>query len=155
MDVPELDLVDRGILHRLQQQGRMPITSIADAVDVSDNTVRNRLESLEERGIVRGYTAEIDYENAGLDHRYTLTCSGIDGPGDDLLDRALEISGVVGGQSLLRSRHGLLLDVVGGDAADVERIVSDLEDRGLAVTDARLVRRRAVVAFDGFDPDGG
>jgi len=53
----------------------MSITDIADAVDVSDNTVRNRINALEEQGAITGYRATVDYDVAGVQHYYIFVCS--------------------------------------------------------------------------------
>ncbi|WP_293026987.1 Lrp/AsnC family transcriptional regulator [Natronococcus sp.] len=61
----ELDEVDRAILYLLQEDARFnSAADIAGKVDVTANTVRNRIQRLEERGIIRGYIPLIDYEQA-------------------------------------------------------------------------------------------
>lgn len=55
VDTP-LDETDRHILHVLQNNARATITDIANEVGVSGNTVRNRIEQLEEQGIIKGYS---------------------------------------------------------------------------------------------------
>jgi len=53
----QLDNVDRGILHELQVDARnRTAQEIADKVDVSASTVRNRIEALEANGVIEGYT---------------------------------------------------------------------------------------------------
>ena len=53
MNAP-LDTVDQQILYFLQTDSRTPITAIADELNVSDNTVRNRIAKLEDRGVIEG-----------------------------------------------------------------------------------------------------
>ncbi|MEA5388099.1 winged helix-turn-helix transcriptional regulator [Haloarculaceae archaeon H-GB11] len=65
MDDNPLDEVDRSILHQLQLNARQTDTEIAEKVDVTSTTVRNRLDKLEEKGVIRGYYPEINYEQAG------------------------------------------------------------------------------------------
>lgn len=49
----ELDEVDRGILYLLQKDARHNTNKeIGDAVGVSPGTVRNRIENLEEAGVI-------------------------------------------------------------------------------------------------------
>jgi predicted ArsR family transcriptional regulator len=53
----DLDDADRGILHALQENAReATAVEMAEAVDVSASTVRNRIDRLESTGVVRGYT---------------------------------------------------------------------------------------------------
>lgn len=62
-----LDAVDRRILYLLQEDARYnTATEIAKQLDVSTNTVRNRIERLEEEGVVRGYNVDLDYAEAGF-----------------------------------------------------------------------------------------
>lgn len=61
MDDNPLDDVDRSILHQLQLNARQTDTEIAEKVDVTSTTVRNRLDKLEGKGVIRGYHPEINY----------------------------------------------------------------------------------------------
>ena len=52
-----VDEVDKRILYRLAQDARNTATSdIAEEMDVTSATIRNRIEQLEEQGILRGGT---------------------------------------------------------------------------------------------------
>jgi DNA-binding Lrp family transcriptional regulator len=78
----ELDNVDRGILHELQVDARnRTAQEIADKVDVSASTVRNRIEELEADGIIEGYHPKIDYEAADLPLQILFVCSAPRGNG--------------------------------------------------------------------------
>ena len=48
-----MDKVDRAIIACLQYDGRMPFTTIAERVGVSETTVRNRFARLQEDGILQ------------------------------------------------------------------------------------------------------
>jgi len=48
MDDSLIDDVDRSILHQLQLNARQTDTEIAEKVDVTSTTVRNRLDKLED-----------------------------------------------------------------------------------------------------------
>lgn len=53
MDRFELDDLDREIIRLLQYDGRMPYTQIAERVDVTEGTVRRRVNQLLESGIMQ------------------------------------------------------------------------------------------------------
>jgi len=55
MEGLQIDEVDRSILHQLQLNARQTDTEIAEKVDVTSTTVRNRLDKLEDGGVIRGY----------------------------------------------------------------------------------------------------
>ncbi len=49
----ELDDIDRRIIDQLQEAGRRPYTEIARAVGISEGSVRQRVASLTERGVIQ------------------------------------------------------------------------------------------------------
>lgn len=61
----ELDDTDRKILDLLIHDAKMPYTEIARKVHVSGGTVHVRMARLEELGIVKGATLQIDYQKLG------------------------------------------------------------------------------------------
>ncbi|QPV63135.1 Lrp/AsnC family transcriptional regulator [Halosimplex litoreum] len=51
-----MDDLDRAILNILRRDARTPYTEIADDVGTSEGTVRNRVESLVEDGVIERFT---------------------------------------------------------------------------------------------------
>lgn len=51
-----MDGIDREILDVLRRDARTPYTEIADRLDVSEGTVRNRVERLTEEGVIDRFT---------------------------------------------------------------------------------------------------
>ncbi|GAB3685970.1 Lrp/AsnC family transcriptional regulator [Salinarchaeum chitinilyticum] len=51
-----MDDLDREILSILRRDSRTPYTEIADAVDTSEGTVRNRVERMLENGVIERFT---------------------------------------------------------------------------------------------------
>jgi len=66
----EIDEVDLKILSHLMIDAKTPYTEIAKKVYVSGGTVHVRMKKLEEMGIVRGTTLQLDYTKLGFD----VTC---------------------------------------------------------------------------------
>jgi DNA-binding Lrp family transcriptional regulator len=58
--MPDLDETDRTILRLLVEDGRRPYSDIAEAVDLSPPAVSDRVSRLEEWGVVRRFTADVD-----------------------------------------------------------------------------------------------
>ncbi|WP_231905036.1 MULTISPECIES: Lrp/AsnC family transcriptional regulator [Streptomycetaceae] len=58
--------VDEAILRLLAQDARMPNSAIAAAVGVAPSTCLARIRSLRERGVIRGFRAELDPAALGL-----------------------------------------------------------------------------------------
>ncbi len=63
----EIDNVDLKILALLSEDAKIPYTEIAKKVYVSGGTVHVRMRKMEEMGIVRGTTLNMDYSKLGYD----------------------------------------------------------------------------------------
>lgn len=57
---------DRAIVRALTDDGRLSYTDLAERVGLSVSAVHQRVRRLEQRGIIKGYTARIDHEALGL-----------------------------------------------------------------------------------------
>lgn len=64
MDAP-IDGVDRQILDLLVADGRRTVREIAAAVNLSPSPVRRRIERLERRGVIVGYTTLVNESQLG------------------------------------------------------------------------------------------
>ena len=60
MEIPGLDDVDNRIIELLCENARMSYSEIGDVVGKSRVAVKSRIEQLEKKGIIRGYSAIID-----------------------------------------------------------------------------------------------
>jgi len=58
-----MDELDREILSILRRDARTPYTEIADRVGTSEGTVRNRVERLDEEGIIERFTVSTSTGN--------------------------------------------------------------------------------------------
>jgi len=63
----QLDALDIRILQVLQHDSRMTNKELADKIGKSVTTVYERIQSLEKRGVIRGYVALVDRELIGKD----------------------------------------------------------------------------------------
>lgn len=63
----ELDERDKKILKTLDGEARIPITELAERLDLSHEAVRYRVRKLEDRGVIEKYIAKIDYKKLGYD----------------------------------------------------------------------------------------
>ena len=64
-----IDALDKTILNILQQDGRTSNAEIARQVNLAPSAVLERIRKLEERGVIRGYTADIN--SKALDYGLT------------------------------------------------------------------------------------
>lgn len=61
-----IDEMDRKILQALSADGRLSAERLAERVNLSATPVRRRVRHLEEAGIIRRYTVEIDMKACGF-----------------------------------------------------------------------------------------
>ena len=60
-----IDGIDKAILNILQQDGRISNADIARQINLAPSAVLERVRKLEERKVIRGYSADIDPKAAG------------------------------------------------------------------------------------------
>ena len=58
-----MDETDSRILEVLKRDARMPYTEVAEEVGTSEGTVRNRVERMEEEGVIRRFTVSTSVGN--------------------------------------------------------------------------------------------
>lgn len=61
-----MESLDRRIVELLAEDGRLSFTDLGKQTGLSTSAVHQRVRRLEERGVVRGYRARVDYAEAGL-----------------------------------------------------------------------------------------
>lgn len=66
----KLDDLDVQIIDILQKEGRIPVTQIGVRIDVPHTTVRDRIQRLEEEGVIERYAAVINPAKLG----YLISC---------------------------------------------------------------------------------
>ncbi|MCH8196757.1 MAG: Lrp/AsnC family transcriptional regulator [Proteobacteria bacterium] len=62
----DLDAIDRRILDRLQENGRISNVELANDVGISSSPCWRRVRELEKRGVISGYVALVDAAAVGL-----------------------------------------------------------------------------------------
>lgn len=151
----DIDDVDRAILHALQEDARnLSSGDIAERTGTSSSTVRKRIHRLEEAGVVKGYSVDVDYQKSGYPLRILLFCTASIPERGALVSEILDIDGVVSVQELVTGEQNLLVTMVGESDSDITPIAQELLDIGLTVVDEVLVRSHESTPFGGFASDG-
>jgi len=147
MDEDPLNNLDRHILYLLQVDARAATdANIASETDVTGTPIHNRIEQLEERGIILGYNPEISYERVGYPMRVLFICSTELSQRSEVAEKALEVRGVVtvremlAGEALVAGRFTLCLpgaEVPGGngcirEAVTPERLIDCMTGRSVS-----------------------
>ena len=116
MNAYELDDIDRGILHALQENARdITIETMGERVGVSASTVRNRINDMEDAGVIEGYHPKINYQKAGYDLHLQYLCCAPTAERGELAREVLEISGVVEVNEVLDSDQNVFVEAVARD----------------------------------------
>jgi DNA-binding Lrp family transcriptional regulator len=150
----DIDDVDSAILYALQEDARnLSSGDIAERTGTSDSTVRKRIHRLESAEVIKGYSAEVDYQQAGYPLRMLLYCTAPIPDRGDLIDEILTIDGAVSVQELVTGEQNLLVTAVGESDDDITPVAQELLDMGLTVADEVLVRSHKSTAFGKFDHD--
>ncbi|MBG6096551.1 Lrp/AsnC family transcriptional regulator [Nocardioides sp. NBC_00368] len=66
MTAPEIEATDRKILQLLAEDGRMSYTDLGKATGLSTSAVHQRVKRLEQRGLITGYGATVNYAAIGV-----------------------------------------------------------------------------------------
>jgi len=150
----EIDDVDRAVLYALQDDARnVSSGDIAERTGTSDSTVRKRIQRLESDGVIKGYSAEVDYQQSGYPLRMLLFCTASIPERGDLVPDILAIDGVVSVQELVTGEQNLLVTAVGESDSDITPVAQELLEMGLTVADEVLVRSHETTPFGEFDPE--
>ncbi len=120
-----MDERDRKIIEILVKNGRATLTEIAKELGISEAAVRKRLKNLEERGIIKGYTAIIDYEKAGYG---VISLTGIDTEPDKFLDVAKKLREheFVKSLYITSGDHMIMAEILAKDGDELTKILSEV-----------------------------
>lgn len=120
----DLDSIDRKILREVVQDARISQMALAEKVGLSPTACTRRLGSLEKKGIVRGYAAEVDAAELG----YMMTVHvhiTLDKQSEDALsafERVIAQCPDVVSCYLMSGNDDYLVHVQARDMQDYERI---------------------------------
>jgi Lrp/AsnC family transcriptional regulator for asnA, asnC and gidA len=90
----ELDDTDRHILRILQENARTPFSEVARRIDMSSATVHDRVNRMQEAGVIEGYHAKVDPREVGFGISAIVGLRVEQGREQDTLDKLEAIEGV-------------------------------------------------------------
>lgn len=149
-----IDEIDKRILYFLSQEARhTSAPDIANEVEVSAPTIRNRISRLEEAGIIQGYHAHIDYGQ--IEGRLTnlFMCNTAATDRQRFAQRVMGVPGVVNVREVMTGRDDLRVKAVGTDQNDLMRIAQDITALGVEIDDEDLLHREYFRPYAQFGPD--
>lgn len=147
----DLDEIDYGILHLLQGDARnLTPVDMAKELPVSDTTIRNRIEKMEDLGIIEGYVPVINYEHAGFPLRLQFICTAPVGQRTELAEEALQLSHIVRVDEMLTARENVRPLAVTNDSEEIGKVAERIDDLGLTIERECLLRYEHVRPFNHF-----
>lgn len=127
---PSLDAIDRRLLTALQRNGRATNVELAQQVHLSAPQCLRRVRALEERGVIRGYAAQIAPQAVGLQ---VVAFVSLNVRGDQFA-RMREIETTIRGFPAVLECH-----TVSGDCDYLLKVVApDLKRLSLFLTDVLM-----------------
>lgn len=146
-----LDEVDRKILQLLQRDSRhATAVDLADRIAVSDSTVRNRIENLEQAGVIEGYAPIINYEAAGYQLQIRITCTASIVEREQLAREASHLEGVVQVREVMTGHNNIEVVAVAPHNDDITRVACELDDMGVEIESEELIRHQYFRPFNHF-----
>ncbi len=122
--MPKIDEKDKKILDILMSNSRTPYTDIAQRLDVSEGTVRKRIKRLEDEGVIREYTIDIDPSKLGY---RSVTLLGLDTEPENYFDaiNALDSLEEVRWVAKSTGDHMIMAEIWTKDDAQLCRLIEE------------------------------
>jgi Lrp/AsnC family leucine-responsive transcriptional regulator len=130
---------DRAILAALAADGRMSYTDLADKVGLSVSAAHQRVRRLEQRGVIRGYTARIHHDAIGLPLTAFIAIRPLDSAApDDAPQRLAGLPEIESCYSVAGEDFYLLLVRV-KSPGDLERLLQEIRSAANVATRTTVV----------------
>lgn len=150
----QLDEVDEQLLNLLQANARYTAIELAEEIGVSDNTVHNRMDRLEEAGIITGYTTSVDHERAGFKLYFHFACTTRISDRATVAEQAMAFPEVLEVTELMTGQENLLIKMVGARDEDITRLAERLDELSLEINDENLIREEHAKPLDFVEISG-
>ena len=121
-----MEETDRAIVAALTMDGRLSFTDLAEKVGLSVSAAHQRVRRLEQRGVLKGYTARVDYPALDLSLTAFVAIRPLNpSQADDAPDRLASLPEIEACYSVAGDDHYLLLVRVHGPL-DLERLLQEI-----------------------------
>ena len=130
-DLRPLDQLDQALVRELARDARVTNAALAERVGVAPSTCLTRVRSLVERGVLRGFHADVDLAATGLGLRAVVSVNLQPSARGELPSFADAVSALPGVQSLyfLGGADDFLIDIAVQDTAALRAFVVQLSER--------------------------
>jgi Lrp/AsnC family transcriptional regulator, leucine-responsive regulatory protein len=131
--------IDRAIVTALTVDGRLSYTDLAERVGLSVSAAHQRVRRLEQRGVLKGYSARVDFTALDLPLTAFVAIRPLDpSQADDAPDRLAALPEIEACYSVAGEDHYLLLVRVRGPL-ELERLLQDIRSAANVATRTTVV----------------
>ena len=130
---------DRQIIDLLCRDGRMSLADIARETGLSTSALHQRVRRLEQRGLITGYRAELDYRAVGLPLTAFVSLTPIDPAAPDDVPERLEEIGEIESCWSVAGSQAYVLKVRVAEPADLEDLLARIRSAANVSTRTTIV----------------
>lgn len=120
-----MDMTDRHLLSALRRDGRATLSDLAATLGISRATVRARIEKLEARGVIRGYTVQTAQDLIGAPVR-GLMMLAVTGPGAERVMHRLAGNPAVRQVHSTNGKWDLIVEIGTETLTDFDRVLFEI-----------------------------
>jgi Lrp/AsnC family leucine-responsive transcriptional regulator len=131
--------LDRRIVGLLLQDGRMSFTDLGKVTGLSTSAVHQRVRRLEERGVIQGYRAIVDYNALGMPLVAFISITPTDPAApDDVVDHLRDIADIEACHSVA-GEESYILKVRLSTPGDLEDLLAQVRTSAMVSTRTTVV----------------
>ncbi|MBI2078594.1 MAG: Lrp/AsnC family transcriptional regulator [Euryarchaeota archaeon] len=140
----KLDHTNIRLIELLQQDARMTFSNLARILNRAESTVRERIMMLEQRGVIRGYRANVDQAKLGFPIRAMVQAECDLSAIPAVTQRLKSIPNIIRA-SVMTGANPVSIEIVAEDLAKLEQLIEkQLATVGLKSISVRLVLQTLV-----------
>ena len=134
-----MEETDRRIVQLLSADCHTSLADLALQIDLSTSALHQRVKRLEQRGVITGYRAEINYREAGLPLTAFISLTPIDPAApDDVAEKLLAVQEIEGCWSVAGS-EAYILKVRVAEPIDLEALLARIRALANVSTQTTIV----------------
>ena len=134
-----MEETDRRIVQLLSADCRTSLADLALQIDLSTSALHQRIKRLEQRGVITGYRAEINYREAGLPLTAFISLTPIDPAApDDVAEKLVAVDEIEGCWSVAGS-EAYILKVRVAEPIDLESLLGRIRALANVSTETTIV----------------
>ena len=134
----ELDETDKKILQELGKDARMSYTDLSKELKLSDVAVRKRIDKLLKKGIIKGFSVDIDHKKLGRPFHAFLLLKCIPTEAEGVIESIQRTDHILNIYPSLGS-YDLLLEVVCRDIDELKSLTEENIGNLRGVTEVRTL----------------